>query len=278
MDVLEELVRLRRAGERCALATIVEVDGSAPSFESAKMLVRQDGSIVGTIGGGCVEGEVRSVARAVMESGKPRLLSFNLSQDAAYQEGLICGGRLEIFVEPVEPQLRSYLFGAGHISQSLAKVTRLLGFHTTVIDNRKAFANRERFPETEEIIAAGFEEVFPQLAVNSSSYLIIVTRGHRDDMLVLRWAVTTGARYIALIGSKRKVISVVTELEKEGVPRERLERIYGPMGLAIGALTPEEIAVSVAAEMVAVHRQPNSNWRALSMSVFPHDEPKAPPK
>jgi xanthine dehydrogenase accessory factor len=276
MDVLEELVRLRRSGERCALATIVEVDGSVPSFESAKMLVRQDGSIVGTVGGGCVEGEVRTVARAVMETGKPRLLSFNLSHDAAYQEGLICGGQLEIFVEPIEPQLRAFLFGAGHISQSLAQVTRLLGFHTTVIDSRESFANRERFPEAEEIVAAGFEEVFPQLPINSSSYLIIVTRGHRDDMLVLRWAVTTAARYIALIGSKRKVISVVAELEKEGVPRERLERIYGPMGLAIGALTPEEIAISVGAEMVAVHRQPKSNWQALSMSFFRHDESKAP--
>jgi xanthine dehydrogenase accessory factor len=183
---------------------------------------------------------------------------------------------LEIFVEPIEPQLRAYLFGAGHISQSLAQVTRLLGFHTTVIDDRQSFANRERFPEAEEIVAAGFEEVFPQLQINSSSYLLIVTRGHRDDMLVLRWAVTTAARYIALIGSKRKVVSVVAELEKEGVPRERLERIYGPMGLAIGALTPEEIAVSVAAEMVAVHRQPKSGWRALSMSVFRHDESKAP--
>ncbi|MGD0580154.1 MAG: XdhC family protein, partial [Bryobacteraceae bacterium] len=202
----------------------------------------------------------------------------NLGRDAAYEEGLICGGRLEIFVEPVEPQLRAFIFGAGHISQSLAKVTRLLGFHTTVIDNRKSFANRERFPETEEIIAAGFEEVFPQLSVNAMSYLIIVTRGHRDDMLVLRWAVTTGARYIALIGSKRKVISVVKELEKEGIPRERLERVYGPMGLNIGALTPEEIAVSVAAEMVAVHRQPKSDWRALSMSVFPHDESRALPQ
>src|ERR1035438_2449208 len=148
MDVLEELVRLRRSGERCALATIVEVDGSVPSFESAKMLVRQDGSIVGTVGGGCVEGEVRTVARAVMETGKPRLLSFNLSHDAAYQEGLICGGQLEIFVEPI------------------------------VIATRQSSATRERFPEAEEIVAAAFEEVFPQLTINSSSYLIIVTRGH----------------------------------------------------------------------------------------------------
>ena len=270
MDVLEELVRLRRSGERCALATIVEVNGSIPSFESAKMLVRADGTIVGTIGGGCVEAEVWSAAREVMETGKPRRLRFSLGQDAAYDEGLICGGQLEVFIEPVEPQNRALIFGAGHISKSLAQLTSLLGFHTSVIDNRESFANRERFPEADSVVAGEYEEVFPSLEVNSSSYIIIVTRGHRDDMRVLRWAVTTPARYIALIGSKRKVFNVVKELEKEGVPRSSFDRVYGPMGLNIGALTPEEIAVSVAAEIVAVRRNAASNWRALSMSVFAH--------
>ncbi len=275
MDVLEELVRLRRSGERCALATIVEVNGSIPSFESAKMLVRSDGTIVGTIGGGCVEAEVWTAAREVMESGKPRRLRFNLGQDAAYDEGLICGGQLEVFIEPVEPQNRAIIFGAGHISKSIAQLTSLIGFNTTVVDNRESFANRERFPEADSVLAGEYEEVFPSLDVNTSSYIIIVTRGHRDDMRVLRWAVTTPARYIALIGSKRKVLNVVKELEKEGVARECFDRVYGPMGLNIGALTPEEIAVSVAAEIVAVRRRASSDWRALSMSVFAHAETKA---
>ena len=275
MDVLEELVRLRRSGERCALATIVEVNGSIPSFESAKMLVRADGTILGTIGGGCVEAEVWTAAREVMETGKPRRLRFSLGQDAAYDEGLICGGQLEVFIEPVEPQNRALFFGAGHISKSIAKLTGLLGFHTSVVDNRESFANRERFPEADSVVAGEYEEVFPSLEVNSSSYIIIVTRGHRDDMRVLRWAVTTPARYIALIGSKRKVINVVKELEKEGVPRASFDRVFGPMGLDIGALTPEEIAVSVAAEIVAVRRSAASNWRALSMSVFAHEATRA---
>lgn len=275
MDVLEELVRLRRSGERCALATIVEVNGSIPSFESAKMLVRSDGTIVGTIGGGCVEAEVWTAAREVMESGKPRRLRFNLGQDAAYDEGLICGGQLEVFIEPVEPQNRAIIFGAGHISKSIAQLTSLIGFNTTVVDNRESFANRERFPEADSVLAGEYEEVFPSLDVNTSSYIIIVTRGHRDDMRVLRWAVATPARYIALIGSKRKVLNVVKELENEGLPRECFDRVYGPMGLNIGALTPEEIAVSVAAEIVAVRRRASSDWRALSMSVFAHAETKA---
>jgi xanthine dehydrogenase accessory factor len=268
VDLFEEVVRLRRAGQRCALATIVEVNGSIPSFEGARILVREDGSLVGTIGGGCVEAEVWAAAREVMESGQPRRMKFNLGQDAAYDNGLICGGQLEVFIEAVVPRPRAFIFGAGHISKSLSVIATQAGFGTVVVDNRESFANRERFPEAEEIHAAEYEEVFPQLEINSSSFLIIVTRGHRDDMRVLQWAVHTPARYIALIGSRRKVLNVARELEKEGTPRERLERVNGPMGLAIGAVTPEEIAVSVVAEMIAVRRGAPEGWRALSLSVL----------
>ncbi len=275
MDVYEELVRLRRVGQKCALATIVEASGSIPSYEAAKLLIRQDGSIVGTVGGGCVEAEVWNVAREVMETERPRQLSFNLGQDAAYDNGLICGGQLEIFVEPIIPQPRAYIFGAGHISRSLAQIAELAGFATAVVDDRETFANRQRFPDAGEVISGEYEQVFPRLGINESSYLIIVTRGHRDDMRVLRWAVGTPARYIAMIGSKRKVISVVKQLESEGMSRESFERIHAPMGLEIGAVTPEEIAVSVVAEMVAVRRNANSNWRELSKSVFANERLKA---
>src|SRR6202041_453039 len=268
MDIYEEVVRLRRLGQKCALATIVQVNGSIPSYESAKLLVREDGSMIGTIGGGCVEAEVWNAAREVMETERPRQMNFSLGQDAAYDNGLICGGQLSVFVEPVVPQPRVFIFGAGHISKSLSKVAVLAGFATVVIDNREAFANRERFPEAAEVHAAEYEEVFPKLAINESSYVIIVTRGHRDDMRVLKLAMGTQARYISMIGSKRKVINVIRELEREGMPREAFERIHAPMGLDIGAISPEEIAISVAAEMIAVRRSAASNWRALSMSVY----------
>jgi len=268
MDIYDEIVRLRRLGQKAALATIVQVRGSIPSYESAKLLVREDGSMIGTVGGGCVEAEVWTAAREVMETEKPRHLSFNLGQDAAYDNGLICGGQLDIFVEPVIPPPRAFIFGAGHISKSLSKVAALAGFATTIIDDRDTFANRERFPEADEVFAGEYEEVFPKLPINETSYLIIVTRGHRDDMRVLRMAVGTAARYIAMIGSKRKVIGVVKELEEQGIARERLERIHAPMGLEIGAISPEEIAVSVAAEMIAVRRNADSDWRALSKSLY----------
>src|SRR5262252_54857 len=158
MDIYEEVVRLRRLGQKCALATIVQVNGSIPSYESAKLLVREDGSMAGTIGGGCVEAEVWNAAREVMETEKPKHMSFNLGQDAAYDNGLICGGQLNIFVEPVIPQPQAFIFGAGHISKSLSKVLTLAGFGTTVIDDREAFANRDRFPEANEVMAGEYEE------------------------------------------------------------------------------------------------------------------------
>ncbi len=278
MDVFEELVRQRRQGRRCALATIVQTNGSIPSFLSAKLLVRDDGSLVGTIGGGCVEAEVWNAAREAMESGRSRRLCFSLGEDAAYDNGLICGGQLEVFVEPVEPQPRAVIFGAGHISKALAKVAALCGFHTTVVDDRESFASRERFPDADEVLAGAYEELIPALELHSGSYLIVVTRGHRDDMRVLRLLAGTPARYIAMIGSKRKTISVLRELEKEGIAAARFEGLHSPMGLDIGAVTPEEIAVSVAAEMIAVRRNAASGWRALSKSILTGLETKVPLK
>jgi xanthine dehydrogenase accessory factor len=202
-------------------------------------------------------------------------MNFSLGQDAAYDNGLICGGQLSVFIEPVVPQPRLYIFGAGHISKSISKIATLAGFATVIVDNREAFANPERFPEADEIFAEEYEEVFPKLPIRDTSYLVIVTRGHRDDMRVMRWAVGTNAKYIAMIGSKRKVIGVVKELEKEGIPREAFERSFAPMGLDIGAITPEEIAVSIVAEMIAMRRAPDSDWRALSKSVFNSDSLRA---
>ena len=275
MDVFDELIRLRNLGQKCALATIVQVRGSIPSFQAAKLLVREDGSMIGTIGGGCVEAEVWNAAREVISTGKPRHMSFSLGQDAAYDNGLICGGQLDVFVECVTPQPAAMIFGGGHISKSLAKVLDLAGFRVTVIDNRETYANRERFPEAAEVFADEYEDVYPKLSINDSTYLVIVTRGHRDDMRILRWAVTTQARYISMIGSKRKVISLIHELEKEGIPRSAFDRVFAPMGLEIGAVSPEEIAISVGAEMIAMRRDPDGNWRSLSKSIFSDEQLRA---
>ena len=267
MDIYEEVVRLRRLGQKCALATIVQVNGSIPSYESAKLLVREDGSMIGTIGGGCVEAEVWNAAREVMQTERPRHMNFSLGQDAAYDNGLICGGQLSVFVEPVVPQPRALYFRRRtylekHFESRDARRLR----HRHHRQSRELIANRDRFPEADEIFAEEYEEVFPKLTIRDTSYLVIVTRGHRDDMRVLRWAVETNAKYIAMIGSKRKVIGVVKELEKEGIPRDAFERIFAPMGLEIGAITPEEIAVSVVAEMIAHAAHAGYRTGALSLS------------
>ncbi len=253
MDLFEEIVKMRRAGRRAALATIVHTNGSIPSYESSRMLVREDGSIAGTIGGGCVEAEVWAAAKEVMQKEAPRKMVFNLNNEASYDNGLICGGTLEVFVEPILPQPTLYLFGGGHVSMAVAKAATAAGFGVGVADDRETFANNERFPMAHEIYTS-YEDAFRKIHPNAASYLVIVTRGHKEDMRVLAWAVRTEARYVGMIGSKRKVISVYKALENDGYKPEEFERVYAPMGLEIGALSPEEIAVSIAAELVAVRR------------------------
>jgi xanthine dehydrogenase accessory factor len=253
MDLFEEIVRLRQEGRRGALATIVHVNGSIPSFESSRMLVREDGSISGTIGGGCVEAEVWAAAKDVMRAEQPRKLTFNLNNEPSYDTGLICGGSLEIFVEPILPSPKLFLFGGGHVSLALSRIAHQAGFEIAVTDDRESFANQERFPMAGEIHTS-FEEAFEKIHPNPSSYVVIVTRGHRDDMRVLKWAVGTEARYIGMIGSKRKVIAIYRALESEGMPIETFARVHAPIGLEIGARTPEEIAVSIVAELIAVRR------------------------
>jgi xanthine dehydrogenase accessory factor len=253
MDLFEEVVKLRREGRRGALATIVHSNGSIPSYESSRMLVREDGSIAGTIGGGCVEAEVWAAAKEVMQAESPRKITFNLNSEANYDNGLICGGTLEIFVEPILPQPVLYIFGGGHISIALANAASSAGFAIGVIDDRESFANRERFPMAREIYTS-FEDAFTKIEPGPATYMVIVTRGHKDDMRVLGWAVGTSPRYIGMIGSKRKVLSVYRALEKDGISPEQFTNVHAPIGLDIGALTPEEIAISITAELIAIRR------------------------
>jgi xanthine dehydrogenase accessory factor len=253
LDLFEEIVKMRRAGHRGALATIVHTNGSIPSYESSRMLVREDGSISGTIGGGCVEAEVWAAAKDVMQKESPRKMVFNLNNEASYDNGLICGGTLEVFVEPILPQPVVYLFGGGHVSMAVAKAAHAAGFGIAVVDDRESFANKERFPMAQDVHTS-YEDAFEKIHPNAATYLVIVTRGHKEDMRVLSWAVRTEARYIGMIGSKRKVLSVYKALEEDGYSPDEFERVYAPMGLEIGALSPEEIAISIVAELIAVRR------------------------
>src|SRR6202140_835934 len=253
MDLFEEVIRLRREGKRGVMATIVHTNGSLPSFESSRMLVKEDETILGPLGGGCVEAEVWAAAKDVLKLEAPRKMTFNLNNEASYDNGLICGGTLEVFVEPILPQPTLYLFGGGHVSMAVAKAAAAAGFGIGVVDDRESFANKERFPMAHEIYTT-YEDAFEKIRPNAASYLVIVTRGHKEDMRVLAWAVRTEARYVGMIGSKRKVLSVYKALENEGYRPEEFTRVYAPMGLDIGALSPEEIAISIVAELIALRR------------------------
>ena len=254
-DLYEEILKIKAEGGSAALATIIGTEGSTPRETGAKMLVREDGTIFGTVGGGCLEGQVIEEAIKVIQEEKPRTFHYDLTGREAAGIGMICGGVLDIYIEPIIPTPTVFIFGGGHISLFVSKISAMMGFQVAVIDDRAQFASTERFPEAEQVIAEKFSLAFPQLKVNRSSYLVIVTRGHAGDQEVLEWALTTEARYIGMIGSRKKIRTVYQNLEEKGAAREKLQRVHAPIGLEIGAMTPEEIAVSIVGQMIQVRRE-----------------------
>jgi xanthine dehydrogenase accessory factor len=253
-DIYQEIVRVKTEGGEAALVTVVSASGSTPREEGAKMLVKPDGSIIGTIGGGSLEAQIIGEAVKVIRQGKPKRLHRSLTAKEAGDEGMICGGDLEVFIEPILTPPTLYIFGGGHIALALTKMGKLCGFKIAVIDDRAEFASAERFPEAEFVLAEDFTKSFAQLRIDKSSYIVIVTHGHRHDEVVLEWAVSTPAKYIGMIGSKTKNETIFSHLRDRGVSKEHLDRVHAPIGLEIGAQTPEEIAVSILAEVIEVRR------------------------
>jgi xanthine dehydrogenase accessory factor len=254
IDIYREIVKVKTEGEEAALVTVVRASGSTPREEGAKMLVRPDGSIIGTIGGGSLEAQVIREAVKVIRQGKPKHLHRSLAAGDAEEAGMICGGDLEVFIEPILTPPALYIFGGGHIALALVKMGKLVGFNITVIDDRAEFASAERFPEADVILADDFTKSFPKIKIDKSSYIVIVTHGHQHDEVVLEWAVATPARYIGMIGSKTKNATIFSHLLARGIPQEQLDRAHAPIGLEIEAQTPEEIAVSIMAELIKVRR------------------------
>lgn len=244
---------MRRAGERAALATIVDRKGSTPGRLAQKMLVHRDGSIVGTIGGGCVEADVIREALSVMECGRARRLAFRLAGDEAERTGLACGGTLEIMVEPLDDP-RLLVIGCGHVGERIANLAHRAGFCVTALDDRPDFADPDRFPGIEAVVCRSLDELGEALEVRPGDYVISVTRGHDHDYEVLRWALTTEARRIGVVGSRAKGVRFRRALEDDGLSGADLDRFDCPVGLDIGADTPDEIAVSVVAWLIAERR------------------------
>jgi len=373
-DVYSEIVKSLGKKEELALATLITRVGSAPRAVGAKYLIKKDGTSFGSIGGGCIEAEVWQEAQEVMQRGEGSVLHFNLTAEQLAAGGLICGGNIDILVEPLKEESlkiyqevvrirqkggsgilatlisaddaiakgdRSkvlvkisgekvgflfageefeqnilkeaetllnekkpkvvtweskkkdsswkkmevllepifseptvYIFGGGHVSQQLAPLTKTVNFKVVIIDDREMFANRELFPEADQVLVSEFEKCFDQLNIDETSYIVIVTRGHLYDGFVLEQAVKTNARYIGMIGSKKKIRTLYQDLMKKGIPKETLDRVYAPIGMDIHSETPEEIAVSIAAELIAVRK--NLDISPLKNALRSIRNPSAP--
>jgi xanthine dehydrogenase accessory factor len=269
-EVFAALGEALKAGEEVALVTIVSANGSTPQRVGAKMLVYADGRIVGTIGGGCYENEALWKAREALKTRKACTVRYELADDFAAESGLICGGQMEVFIEPIEPSPTVYIFGAGHVGQFVGRIAHEAGFRVNVVDDREKFANRERFPEAAEIIVDDIPSWLARTTLPSSSYAVVVTRGHRHDLDAMRALAAQNLRYLGLIGSRAKVKRIYDVLVEDGsVPVERLEHVHAPIGLDIGAVTPQEIAVAIVAELIAVRRGKSAAIAGASLRWMP---------
>ena len=240
-------------GQAVALVTIVRAQGSTPQRVGARMLVFEDGRTLGTIGGGCYEQDAFGKARLALQTGRSTLAHYDLNDDFAEEQGLICGGQMDVFIDPIVPTPRVCIVGAGHVGYHTAQLAAHVGFRVVVVDDRASFADPARFPTAERVDVADIPEWLRTADIGSRDYLVIVTRGHREDLDALRAAIARDTAYVGLIGSKAKIARLYARLGTEVEPA-RLARIHAPIGLDLGAVSPEEIAVSIVAELIA-HRR-----------------------
>lgn len=252
-DVFEEIARLRRARIPAALATVVATRGSTPAKVPARMIVLEDGTTVGTVGGGCIEADIVRAARDIIDTGRPKTFHFRLSGEEAERTGIACGGMVDIMVEPLE-EPRVVIVGAGHVGQAVSQLAAHCGFRVTVVDDRPDFANAARFPDADEIVVAELGALGRSITVGPLAAIVVMTRGHAEDYTALRWALGTEARYVGVLGSRAKRAAFQGDLERDGVLAEALQVLHMPVGLDIGAETVDEIAVAVVAELIAARR------------------------
>lgn len=257
-DVTRALAEILEGGRRGALATVVRTSGSTPQQPGAKLVLYPDGRRAGTVGGGAVEREVLAALASCIESGKPELAVYDLGRDL----GMCCGGRMEVFVEPVEASQRLIVFGAGHVAKPVAALAQTLGFSVVVVDDREELNDAARFPGCERILREA-SEAAAELAPTSDDWLLVVTHDHRLDEEALDVYARLPHRYLGMIGSRRKVFRILQRIaHKRSLPP--LDRVYAPVGLDIGAVSPEEIAVSIVGELVALrHGRPSAHLRAV---------------
>jgi xanthine dehydrogenase accessory factor len=351
MNIFDEILSALQSEECIMLATVISTSGSTPASALSKMIVKRGGTVsVGTVGGGCMEGEVILHANRLFEANKAEILTFHLNEDDA-EAGLICGGSLDVLIEPLtkayipifrelqtrcaegedcilatfisldgfvsqkliigqakkletkiqhlQPQMQEIIekassrnesqrtkttegewifepimgnpsliiFGGGHVSKFVSRSAAMAGFQVTIVDDREKFANPDRFPEANETRVLDFADALSHLTIKPSTYIVIVTRGHRFDEIVLEQSLKTPAKYIGMIGSKRKVLTAYEHLTERGVTAEELRRVHAPIGLDIGAVTAEEIGISIVAELIRIRRGNKQSLRHMKESL-----------
>ena len=252
IEIFEEAVRSLRMGQKIAICTVVEKVGAGPREEGTKMLITDDGKSVGTIGGGAFERIIKEEAIKLMKEGKSKSLKFSLYKDKndGIRTGLWCGGSMTVFVDVIEPKPKMVIVGSGHIALPTCKVAEILGFEITVVDNNFATATKDRFPNAKIICRENFEEALKEAVVDRNSHIVIVYGEPLFDLSALRRFVNEEFAFLGILGSSGKIAELKDILKKEGVTAEKIYKIKGPIGLDIGAKTPEEIAVSIVAELI----------------------------
>lgn len=238
-------------GQHAALASVIRVEGSTPRDVGAKMVVYADGTTAGTIGGGKMEALVIRQAVEAIAQGASRLVQYDLRDIQAGDPG-ICGGMVEVFVDVTVPRPDLLIVGAGHVAMPVAEIGHMCGFRVTVVDDRADMASEARFPHAAERIAGDIVETLAAFPITPQTYIVLVTRGHALDEDALRTVIDSSARYVGMIGSRRKVRIIYEHLRADGVDEALIERVHSPIGLDIGSETPAEIAVSILAELIAV--------------------------
>lgn len=253
MSIFQALLQLEQDNKAAALCTIIRSNGSTPRHTGSKMLVYPDGSITGTVGGGELENRVIAGALQAIAAGRPRLLEYNMADPGRGDPG-VCGGQVEIFVEPILPKPTLVVIGAGHVGKAVAHLAHWLGFIVVVSDDRVDFCTPEFVPDADSYLPIAMADLPNQMDINPWTYLVLTTRGVNVDIEGLPALLDTPAAYIGVIGSQRRWATARKELAAIGVPPEKMERVRSPIGLELNAETPEEIAVSIMAEIIMLRQ------------------------
>ncbi len=249
--IYQALAEIEKNNRSAALATIIRSHGSTPRHGTSKMLVYEDGSTLGTVGGGELERRVRAEALAAMQAGQSRNLSYTLNDPSKGDAG-ICGGTVEVFVEVILPKAMLLIVGAGHVGKAVAHLAKWLGFRVVIAENRAEYCTPAHIPDGDEYIPCAMNEITEKISLNAQSYVVMATSGADVDAEALPALLDSDAAYIGVIGSKRRWLAAVKLLQERGVPQERIQRVHSPIGLEIEAETPEEIAVSIMAEILMI--------------------------